>query len=218
MDSQIPIYFKRLPTSRIDILRCCLIVFGRARTQSTLPAFLLNASTSYFFRPVGTAEAHTALGGQLMGLFHSRFGSSICCSSGTTFASESWRSWERTFRKSHRWRRLARQERRRTDTESCSVSGDSWSAAETGRRRRRPCGAAGRSREQPSARSLSLARRRALRARAEVGGRRLTRVRLQGLQGLQRLQGLQGLQGRGLQGLQGRGRVRSAAAPTTKRL
>ena len=45
MDSQIPIYFKRLPISRIDILRCCLIVSGRARTQSTLPAFLLHAST-----------------------------------------------------------------------------------------------------------------------------------------------------------------------------
>ena len=134
MDSEVQIYFKRLPTSRIDILRCCLIVFGRARTQSTLPAFLLHAST-YFFRPVGTAEARTALGGQLIGLSHSRSGSSICSSSGTIFASKSWRAWERTFRKSHRWRRLARRESRRTDSDCCSVSGDSWSAAETGRRR-----------------------------------------------------------------------------------
>ena len=146
MDSPIPIYFKRLlPTSRIDILRCCLIVFGRARTQSTLPAFLLNASTSYFFRPVGTAEAHAALGGQLIGLSHSRSGSSICSSSGTIFASKSWRAWERTFRKSHRWRRLARRESRRTDSDCCSVSGDSWSAAERGRRRRSSGGSSSRS-------------------------------------------------------------------------
>ena len=49
---QIPIYFKRLPISRIDILRCCLIGSGRARTQPTLPAFIFHVST-YFFRPVG---------------------------------------------------------------------------------------------------------------------------------------------------------------------